>query len=286
MKTFLPNALRLFAVICLAMILQTSEAETGPLKIMPLSDSITYGFNGINPLNGSTPGGYRKQLGIRLAAAGVCYDFVGNSALNPAPGSDPDHNGYPGIRTDQALGYLSGWLTTNPDVVLIHLGTNDMIQHVPINTAINHLSSLIDRITANAPARKVYVSTIIPIIDTRNGRTPAEWSVIVAAYNAQVRALVRQHADLGRKVTPVEMNGGLAYTDPNPANNFFQPGDGTHPGLAGNHQMGNFWFNALTAGATVPPPVAGPQLLTNGSFESDFTGWTRSGNEMLQSAGS
>jgi len=280
-----PHTYRLLTVIGLLLTLDPADAQTTPLKVMPLGDSITYGFNGINHPNGSISGGYRKQLGIRLAAAGIRYDFVGNSTLNAAPGSDPDHNGYPGIRTDQALGNLSGWLGVNPDVVLIHLGTNDMIQHVPISTAINNLSSLIDRITAGAPARKVYVATIIPIIDTRDGHTPAEWKVIVDAYNAQVRSLVQQHANLGRKIMLTDMGAGLVYTDPNPANNFFQPGDGTHPARAGYNQMGNFWFNAITAGVTVPPPVTGSQLLTNGSFESDFTGWTRSGNQAIQSAG-
>jgi len=290
MKTIPPspqpisNARRLLTLIGLAVTFQTIEAQSAPLKIMPLGDSITYGFNGINHPNGSIPGGYRRQLGIRLAAAGISYDFVGNSTLNPAAGSDPDHNGYPGIRTDQGLGNLSGWLASNPDVVIIHLGTNDMIQHVPISTAINNLSSLIDRITVGAPARKVYVATIIPIIDTRDGHTPAEWKVIVDAYNVQVRSLVQQHASLGRKVMLADMSTGLVYTDANPANNVFQPGYGTHPALAGYNQMGNFWFNAITAGATLPPPASGPQLLTNGSFESDFTGWNRSGNQSIQSA--
>jgi len=290
MKTIPPspqpisNARRLLTLIGLAVTFQTIEAQSAPLKIMPLGDSITYGFNGINHPNGSIPGGYRRQLGIRLAAAGISYDFVGNSTLNPAAGSDPDHNGYPGIRTDQGLGNLSGWLASNPDVVIIHLGTNDMIQHVPISTAINNLSSLIDRITVGAPARKVYVATIIPIIDTRDGHTPAEWKVIVDAYNVQVRSLVQQHASLGRKVMLADMSTGLVYTDANPVNNVFQPGDGTHPALAGYNQMGNFWFNAITAGATLPPPASGPQLLTNGSFESDFTGWNRSGNQSIQSA--
>ncbi|MEO6477770.1 MAG: GDSL-type esterase/lipase family protein [Luteolibacter sp.] len=255
-----------------------------PLKVMPLGDSITYGFNGINYPNGSPPGGYRKQLGIRLAGAGISYDFVGNSNLNPAPGIDPDHNGYPGIRTDQALSALSGWLAVNPDVVLVHLGTNDMIQHVAIGTAIGNLSQIIQQITVNSPNRKLYVATIIPIIDTRDGHTPAEWKVIIDAYNDQVRSLVAQYANQGRKVFLTDMSAGLVYTFSDPSKNFFQPGDGTHPGQAGYNQMGDFWFGAI-GGGTNPPPATGPQVLTNGSFESDFAGWSGSGNKMIQSSG-
>jgi hypothetical protein len=36
-----------------------------------------------------------------------------------------------------------------------------------------------------------------------------------------------------RKVFLVEMNGGIVVTNPNPLLNFYQPGDGIHPGQAG-----------------------------------------------------
>ena len=254
-------------------------------KIMPLGDSITLGFNGINYPNGSIPGGYRRQLGTRLASAGYTYDFVGRSTANAAAGTDPDHNGYGGIRTDQVLANLSTWLSANPDIVLMHLGTNDLIQHVQLATAVNNLNSLIQQITANAPNRKLFVATIIPIIDTRDGYTAAQWVGVIASYNVQVRSLVQQYANQGRKVMLVEMNANLAYTASNPVNNFFQVGDGTHPGQAGYNQMGDFWFNAIQSAGTPPPPPPPmlPTLLVNGDFESDYTGWTRSGNQSVQS---
>lgn len=256
------------------------------VKIMPLGDSITYGFNGIGYPNGSIPGGYRRELGRLLSAAGISYDFVGASTGNSAPGMDPHHNGYPGIRTDQVLSNIASWLQAAPDVVLIHLGTNDLIQAKPISTAVNNLRTLIQQIRLNAPNRIVYVSTIIPIIDTRDNHTPAEWAVIIAAYNAQVRSLV---ATLGSNVRLVDMNALLTYTFSNPINNFFQRGDGTHPGLAGYNQMATLWFNAMSTSGVNPPtptPVSGPQVLVNGSFESDFASWSKSGNLGVQSSGS
>lgn len=197
---------------------------------MPLGDSITLGFNGINYPNGSIPGGYRRQLGNRLANSGRSFDFIGDSIANSAPGMDPHHNGYGGIRTDQVLASLTGWLAASPDIVLMHLGTNDLIQHVPLATIVGNLGTLIQRITDNAPRRTLYVATIIPIIDTRDGYTSAQWVGVIAAYNVQVRGLVAQHAAQGRKVVLVEMNGGLIYTALNPIQNVFQTGDGTHPG--------------------------------------------------------
>ncbi len=274
----------LIFITALMVLMMIPAHAQAPIKVMPLGDSITYGYNGVNYPNGSPPGGYRKQLANRFAGAGIGYDFVGNSSLNPALGIDPNHNGYLGIRTDQALSALSGWLTVNPDVVLLHLGTNDMIQHIPISTAIGNLSQIIQQITANSPIRRLYIATIIPIMDTRNGYTPSEWKVIIDAYNAQVRTLVGQYANQGRKVFLTDMSAGLVYTEANSINNVFQPGDGTHPGQVGYNKMGDYWFNSITAGVS-PPPTTGFQLLTNGSFESDFAGWTGSGNEMIQSSG-
>ncbi len=253
-------------------------------KLMPLGDSITRGTSDINYPNGSIPGGYRKELGSRLASAGLAFDFVGAFSDNAASGMDPDHNGINGFRTDHLLANLSSWLTVNPDIVLLHAGTNDILQDIPVTTAANNLELLINNITSGAPGRRLYVSTLIPIQQNWLGRTAAYLNGNVNTYNTRVRSLVAQYATLGRKVYLVEMNGSIVFTDPNPINNFYQPGDGLHPGQAGYNQMASIWFNRLRDVENFPPPVSGNQILTNGSFESNFTGWTAAGNQTIQSS--
>jgi lysophospholipase L1-like esterase len=220
---------------------------------MPLGDSITRGTNDINFPNGDIPGGYRRGLGEQLTAAGYTYDFVGNSKDNSYPGMDPDHNGNNGFRTDEMLTNLSNWLAIDPDTVLLHAGSNDILQNVPVATAINNLSSLINIITTNDPARRLYVATIIPITQDWQGRTAAYLNGNANTYNDQLRSLVQQYANQGRKVFLVEMNGSIALTNPNPALNFYQPGDGIHPGQAGYNQMGAIWFNAITTSGSLLP---------------------------------
>ena len=95
-------------------------------KIMPLGDSITRGTNDTNYPNGYIPGGYRKNLQTLLTAAGFSYDFVGSKNDNAAAGMDPDHNGTNGIRTDQVLANLSGWLAVQPDTV-VNRGETKMV---------------------------------------------------------------------------------------------------------------------------------------------------------------
>jgi lysophospholipase L1-like esterase len=265
--------------------LSTASAQKSSGKIMPLGDSITHGFNGINYPNGSIPGGYRKQLGARLSSAGHTYDFIGTSSANSSVGMDPHHNGFNGIRTDQVLAKLSTWLASNPDIVLMHLGTNDLIQHVPLSTLVSNLGTLIQKITTNAPRRQLYVATIIPIIDKRDGYTAAQWVSVIGAYNVEVRNLVKHYASQGRQVFLVEMNAGLVYTASSSINKFFQPGDGTHPGQAGYNQMGDMWFKAIQSKGTGTPVITIPDsLLANGSFGTGFNNWVATGNQTIASA--
>jgi lysophospholipase L1-like esterase len=119
-------------------------APSGPVSIMPLGDSITYG---VTAPEASTPGGYRGYLADDLASAGLSWTYVGSSEENPPLGADPGryhHEGHPGYRVDQVAADLDGpdpgagggyWLTgaglrppAGPEVVVLHIGTNDIAQ--------------------------------------------------------------------------------------------------------------------------------------------------------------
>ena len=264
-----------------------ASGQTPAAKIMPLGDSITRGSNDINYPNGDIPGGYRKNLGNLLTTANLTYDFVGNRNDNAAAGMDPDHNGNNGFRTDQIITDLPGMLAVQPDTVLLHAGTNDILQSVPVATAVANLGNLLDTLIASGPRRRIYVATIIPITQAWNGHSAAELNGNVVTYNTQVRNLVQQHADLGHHVTLVDMNASLVYTDPDPAKNFFQPGDGLHPGQAGYNRMADVWFNSITAtGSLLDDPVSGVPSRPTSLAASVVSGsrinlsWTdNSGNE-------
>ena len=242
-----PRIFRIAAVVVAIPAFLPTEAEA--LRIMPLGDSITRGSHRA----GAVPGGYRKELSNRLNAAGVTYNFVGNRNDNPAPGVDPDHQGSDGIRTDETLAIISNWLPRDPDIVLMKLGTNDLIQGRTIQAAIGDLGTLIDQTTTDDPQRKLFVATILPIVEARNGRTIAEWETVIDSYNDAVRSLVAAKASQGKNVYLTEMHGSI---DPNTA---FLSTDGTHPGPAGYDQMGVVWFQSVQphlGGGTPDPPDA------------------------------
>src|SRR5215471_3584594 len=91
-----------------------SAESNGGVRVMPLGDSITDGFN--------VPGGYRVGLWQRLVAGGFSVDFVGSQFNGPATLGDHDHEGHSGWRIDQIDANIVGWLqTTTPRTVLLHI---------------------------------------------------------------------------------------------------------------------------------------------------------------------
>lgn len=115
------------------MMLMTATA-TEPIRILPLGDSITQGG-----VRGRKEYTYRWPLFKKLIDADVEFDFIGSLQKGLHPDAewpaeykgipfDPDHEGVYGIKTAAALKRLpeamKAW-SAPPDIVLIHLGTND-----------------------------------------------------------------------------------------------------------------------------------------------------------------
>src|SRR3954467_13207633 len=133
-----------------------SAESNGGVRVMPLGDSITEGTQ--------VPGGYRIGLWQRLTTHGNRVDFGGAQFNGPSSLGDHDHEGHPGWRIDQIDANIVGWLQTySPHTVLLHIGTNDVLQHHDVAGAPPRLSALIDRITATVPSAEVFVATIIPL---------------------------------------------------------------------------------------------------------------------------
>src|ERR1051326_5652104 len=113
---------------------QTAAAESnGGVKGMPLGDSITDGY--------TVPGGYRIGLWERFGPGKSTVDLVGAQSNGPARLGDHDHEGHSGWRIDQIDANVVGWLNSyQPHTVLLHIGTNDILQNYYIANAPNLLS--------------------------------------------------------------------------------------------------------------------------------------------------
>ena len=209
-----------------------SAESNGGVKVMPLGDSITDGL--------VVPGGYRIGLWQRFTAAGYKVDFVGSLSNGPASLGDHDHEGHSGWRIDQIDANIVGWLNAQqPHTVLLHIGTNDILQNDDVANAPNRLSALIDHITATAPTAEVFVATIIPI--GLSGFEPN-----VDAFNAAIPGIVASKVSAGKHVHLVAMHSALTTADLQ---------DGIHPNAGGYDKMAAVWYSALLS---VPGSIGQP----------------------------
>ena len=278
------------------------------VKIMPLGDSITEASSSAALLPS-----YRSYLWSDLEAGGYTdVDFVGSrfgvyDESNPPAGEfdpggnwDKDNEGHWGWRTDEILngrpssypGTLSQWATTyQPDIALVHLGTNDAIQFQNPASTITELISVITTLRAANPNVTVFVAQLIP---SSSG-----------AVNAQIDLLNALIPDLADESTPespviiVDLNSGFSTA---------WLADPYHPDVVGQAFMAQRWYDALVASGKLTPsnqaPVAnaGPDQTTSdltitlaGTVTDDglpdppatvTTTWTTTGGGVIADAGS
>ncbi|MFC6091969.1 GDSL-type esterase/lipase family protein [Saccharothrix lopnurensis] len=199
----------------------SGTAPAAAVRVMPLGDSITDGFN--------VPGGYRVDLWQKFTAGGYAVDFVGSAANGPSSLGDRDHEGHSGWTIAQIDTNITNWLRTyTPRTILLHIGTNDMYGGDP-GGAPRRLSALVDKITAQAPDAHLFVATIVPL---------SSGDQTVRTFNATIPDLVRRNADAGKKVHLVDMYRALTTAD---------LADGVHPNAGGYSKMATTWYNALRA---------------------------------------
>ncbi|GAA3035841.1 hypothetical protein GCM10020000_11710 [Streptomyces olivoverticillatus] len=98
------------------------------LAVMPLGDSITYGTGS------STESSYRAELWNQLTPHTDSLHFVGSQRSGKLP--DPDHEGHYGWKIGGLTGNIENWLVAaKPNVVLLHIGTNDMHDNYRVDQA-------------------------------------------------------------------------------------------------------------------------------------------------------
>jgi lysophospholipase L1-like esterase len=215
--------------------------SNGGVRVMPLGASITDGFN--------MPGGYRVGLWQRLASGGFTVDFVGSAANGPTSLGDRDHEGHTGWRIDQLDAKVADWLrASNPHVVLLHVGTNDVTQNHNLANAPARLSALIDKILLHAPGVELFVAQIAPVSNQTH-------QTRLRAFNAAIPGVV---AGKGPRVHVVDMHSAVSVSE---------LADGIHPTAAGYDKMAAAWYAALRSvpNALRPtgPPVTKAANLTN-----------------------
>ncbi|MGW1750280.1 ricin-type beta-trefoil lectin domain protein [Streptomyces sp. NPDC002092] len=237
-----------------------SAASNTPLRLMPLGDSITWG------VGSSTGNGYRGPLWNELAADGHPLDFVGTGRNGSM--SDPDNEGHSGYRIDQIAALADASLTRyRPNVVTLHIGTNDLQGASEVNTAISRLRSLVSQITADVPDATVLVASLVV-------STSSSEEQFRGTYNQATRQIVSDAQAAGKHVAFVDMSSLTTadLADPlHPNDSGYQKmADAFHRGVQSADGAG--WLrNPAPAPARVQSGIAGKCMDVNGANTADGT---------------
>ena len=215
------------SVVEAAVLWAAGATYTKLTRVLPLGDSITRGFG---------TDSYRAPLAASLDEHGCQYDFVGtlNRVRNNEPHAatfDWDHEGHGGYTTEMILMELSTFLEGHvPDIVLVQLGTNDLLQDVDGDLSEENLGDIIEALRTENPAVAVLLAKIIPGTDPRLSE--------VAAYNERVQKVADAKNEAAAPVVVVDLATGFDTAS-------LLNADGIHPTAEGDSLLSGIWYDAL-----------------------------------------
>ena len=242
---------------------ERSLANGIDLRILPLGDSITWGFAA------SDMNGYREKLRMRLNHGGnQNVTYVGSvDSGNMANNLCECHSG---ATISEIAAFAQAYMARGerpPNVVLLLAGTNDMWYPRDPETAPDRLDSLVGALVGPWPEAVVVVAKIPPI--TQKDRPGA--NELARVYNDAIPGIVNryQQQERGNKVVMADMYLPFSI---DPTSDFM---DGMHPMDSGFVKMAEEWYRALVeasyrgfitlpANETLPPtqqPVSSSALV-------------------------
>jgi len=198
---------------------------------------------------------WRTQVWQQLTTAGLAssVDFVGTMTslqgkCSAPSGFDTNHEGHSGWQAvDIAKNNIAGWVqNTKPDVVNMHLGTNDVnIGKKGVNDILAAYTTIIQSIRSANPNARIIVDKLIP----------TSWSdATIEAVNSAIPNWVSQNTTPNSPITIADCSRANGYT------NAMLEGDGVHPNAAGDQflaqQIGPKLIDAIKAvqgGSSTPP---------------------------------
>jgi lysophospholipase L1-like esterase len=197
---------------------------------MALGDSIT-----------AAPGCWRPLLADSLdTAAQTPMRFVGSqdSVSGCAVGEVGAHEGHSGIRAMDvaAQGLVTGWMRrSEPDIVLMHLGTNDIRAGQETADILAAFSTMVRQMRESHPEVRIVVAQIIPM-------SPGACEGCaegVAALNIALPGWAAHHSEADAPILVADHWTGFdAERDTR---------DGVHPDTTGQVKIAQSWLPPLTA---------------------------------------
>ncbi len=251
--------LSLLGVSCFGMT-QSHAQNSLNLRIMPVGDSITAGYESNNPsLNWN---GYRGPLASALQSQVGTYDYVGSQIDGIIP--DPDNEGHIGKFISDIAGLITPQLQNyKPNLILLDIGANDCNTSATVSGAADRLSSLVNQIMSAEPDATLLLGQLIENGDSNDSPNGES---CVQAVNNQLPSIVNALATQGKHILLVDMSA-LVY----PADY----SDKLHPNDTGYQLMANAWdkgIQQVIANHWITDPLAGSITRPTGALYSGLSG--------------
>jgi len=168
---------------------------------------------------------------------------VGELQNGDATIMDIHHNGHPAWTVKMVSDISKRWAPLNPDVILLHMGTNNMgLGLQSAKESLRQMDSLLNKIFSLLPQVRVLLATLIGANIFYGGGKHA-------AYNSGLRQFVTTFAAAGYNISLVDMeleSGIGKYCDLTNCCPLM-----VHPTKIGYAAMAKVWYKHLTNGSMV-----------------------------------
>lgn len=241
----------------------SADTDDTSIKILPVGDSITDGY--------WESGSYRKYLYNYLIENGFNIDMVGNKGMDLETSNDISYDGNYCAYSGYAIQHITGteerqgiyevlvneniMETYNPDIVLLQIGTNDVLSAYN-DGIIDRLENLVDYIISYMEQDDTLFVTTIPnfdvsVLNDAGWLWAYGWGVpndeltntiqsYIDSYNSSIKDLVlKKQSEGNTHIQFADINSVVDYST-----NLY---DGVHPNEVGYQKMGEYWSNVLTS---------------------------------------
>ncbi|KAI0457447.1 SGNH hydrolase-type esterase domain-containing protein [Xylaria acuta] len=202
-------------------------ADGTPLRIMCLGASIVKGETSPDS------NGFRKTLRAELAGLGAPINMVGSQRYGDMP--DNDFEAYGGNRVSQIHDHATKIVPeVLPNVFVINVGTNNVLQRRDVDVAGKHMEAFIDYLLSASPRSTVVLSTLLT--NTVPNREP-----LILDINRQFREVFQKYDKKPVVLAELHPSEGLPGR---PQVEDIGP-DGSHPLEQGYQIMGHLFAEAV-----------------------------------------
>ena len=130
-----------------------------------------------------------------------------------------------------------------PAIVLLGIGTNDVLQQVPMSDRMRNLERIVAKLRQKTPNVRILLARISPTADTFRNTNSG-----LVEYNERVLAYAKGATTLASPIVVVDLYTGWSAAQ-------FTQADGIHPNSEGESLLAERWANALVGRTALLPVV-------------------------------